>query len=86
MIKIEDKEFKKEDIQRLYPAAMIKSGYEDELTPISLEWMEAQMDNKDVELVKYAIFVHEKNGAVTPFYYNDLSKLQDALDRLSKQF
>jgi len=86
MIKIEDREFKKENIQRLYPAAMIKSGYEDELTPISLEWMESQMDNKDVELVKYAIFVHEKNGAVTPFYYEDLPKLQEALDKLSQQF
>jgi hypothetical protein len=86
MIKIEDHEFKKSDIQRLYPAAMIKTGYDDELTPISLEWIESQKDNSDVIVVKYAIFIHSFNGSITPFFYKDREELDLALDKLAEQF
>jgi hypothetical protein len=85
MIEIEGKKFKLEEITRLYPSAMIKTGYEDELTPISLEWVESQKDNPEVVVVKYAIFVHTKDKSILSFDYATREDLQIALDLLSKQ-
>jgi hypothetical protein len=85
MITIEGKSFKLEDIAQLYPSAMIKTGFEDELTPISLEWVDSQKDNPDVIVVKYAIFVHTKDKAVSSFDYATREDLENALDLLSKQ-
>ncbi len=86
MIKIEDREFKLADISQLYPSAMIKTGYEDELTPISLEWIDSQKDNPDVIVVKYAIFVHLKDKSVSSFFYKSKEELDRALEKLSSQF
>jgi hypothetical protein len=85
MIEIEGKSFKLEDIAQLYPSAMIKTGFEDELTPISLEWVESQKDNPEVVVVKYEIFVHTKDKSVVSFDYESREKLQIALDLLSNQ-
>jgi len=87
MIKFEDKEFKKEDITRLYPAAIIKTGYNNETTPISLDWVDEQIDQgKSVDVLKYAIFFHTKDDAVTTFEYQTREQLQEALDLLSNYF
>ncbi len=87
MIKFEDKEFKKEDITRLYPAAIIKTGYNNETTPISLDWVDEQLkEGKSVDILKYAIFFHTKDNAVTTFSYEDREELEKALDLLSTYF
>lgn len=53
---IDDKVFKLKDIKQLYPAAVIKTGYEEETTEMSLEWIEAESKGR-VEIVGYGIFV-----------------------------
>lgn len=53
---IDDKVFNLKDIKQLYPAAVIKTGYEEETTEMSLEWIEAESKGR-VEIVGYGIFV-----------------------------
>jgi len=87
VIKFEGKEFKKDDIIRLYPAAVIKTGYGDEITPISLEWVDEQLqEGKSVQIVHYAIFFHTKDGQISSFEYQNRDSLQEALDLLSNYF
>jgi len=52
IITIEDKQFDTKDITQLYPAAVIKTVYEDETTHVSLEWIEMESKGK-VEIVSY---------------------------------
>ncbi len=87
MFKIEDQVFQKEEISRLYPAAIIKTGYEDEVTQISLEWVDEQISKgQKVEIVHFAIFVYLKNQSVKSFSYPDRTALENALDKLSSYF
>jgi hypothetical protein len=69
IITIEDKEFDTKKITQLYPAAVIKTGYEDETTKVSLEWLDIEAEGK-VEVVGFGIFVHigeeEKHEFVYP--------------------
>lgn len=69
IIKIEDKEFDTKNITRLYPAAVVKTGHEEETTQVSLEWIDVESKGK-VEVVGYGIFVHlgeeEKHEFVYP--------------------
>ncbi len=77
-ITIEDKVFETKEITQLYPAAVIKTGYKDETTQASLEWLDLEGRGK-VEVVGYGIFVHlgeeEKHGFVF--------KTREEMDRLA---
>jgi len=57
IITIAEKQFDTKEITQLYPAAVIKTGYEDETTQTSLEWLDVEAQGK-VEVVGYGIFVH----------------------------
>ncbi len=85
ILTIEGEEFDTDDITQLYPAAMIKTGYNDEVTQISLEWIDMQEGNSDIVIVNYAIFIHKRNRAVTSFPYPDREALQEAMDALAAQ-
>ncbi len=85
ILTIEGEEFDTDDITQLYPAAMIKTGYNDEVTQISLEWIDMQEGNSDVVIVNYAIFIHKRNRAVTSFSYPDREALQEAMNALAAQ-
>ncbi len=85
IITIENQEFDTDDITQLYPAAMIKTGYNDEVTQISLEWVDMQEGNTDVTVVNYAIFIHKRDRSVTSFPYHDRIALEEALDVLAGQ-
>ena len=85
IVTIENQEFNTDDITQLYPAAMIKTGYNDEVTQISLEWVDMQEGNSDVEVVNYAIFIHKRDRSVASFPYHDRTALQKAMDALAAQ-
>ena len=85
IVTIENQEFNTDDITQLYPAAMIKTGYNDEVTQISLEWVDMQEGNSDVEVVNYAIFIHKRDRSVASFSYHDRSTLEKAMDALADQ-
>ena len=57
IITIEDKQFDTKNITQLYPAAVVKTGYEDETTQVSLEWIAVEAKGK-VEIVGYGLFIH----------------------------
>ncbi len=57
IIRIKNKEFDTVDITQLYPAAVIKTGYEDETTQVSLEWLDVEAKGK-VDVVGFGIFIH----------------------------
>ncbi|RLA63356.1 MAG: phosphomannomutase, partial [Epsilonproteobacteria bacterium] len=57
IITIEDKQFDTKDITQLYPAAVVKTGHEDETTQVSLEWIDSEAKGK-VEIVGYGLFIN----------------------------
>jgi len=57
IITIENKQFDSKEITQLYPAAIVKTGFEDETTQVSLEWVEIEAKGK-VEVVGYGVFVN----------------------------
>ena len=69
IITIQDKQFDTKKITQLYPAAVVKTGYENETTKVSLEWLDVEAKGK-VEVVGFGIFVHlgedEKHEFVYP--------------------
>ncbi len=85
ILKIDGENFDTDDITQLYPAAMIKTGYNDEVTQISLEWIDMQKENTDVEVVNYAIFIHKRDRSVASFSYDTREALQIAMDALASQ-
>ena len=85
IVTIEDQAFDTDDITQLYPAAMIKTGYNEEVTQISLEWVDMQEGNSDVTVVNYAIFIHKRDRSVASFPYHDRTALQEAMETLAEQ-
>jgi len=83
-IKIEDKEIELSDIKQLYPAGIVKTGYEDETTQVSLEWLEVEAKGK-VEIVGYKIFLELKNGDKFEFKYATKELLLKSIDKIAKE-
>ncbi|MBL0721438.1 MAG: phosphomannomutase [Sulfurovum sp.] len=81
---IEDGEFNTKDIKQLYPAGIVKTGYQDETTEVSLEWLEVEAKDK-VEIVGYAIFIYLKSNTKISFIYKTKALLDKAIGELSKQ-
>ena len=84
IIDIENEKFDTRDITQLYPAAIIKTGYKDETTQVSLEWLEIESKGR-VDLVGYAIFVHLNKAAMRSFAYSSRAELDSAISRLALQ-
>ncbi len=84
IIDIENEKFDTRDITQLYPAAIVKTGYKDETTQMSLEWLEVESKGK-VELEGYAIFVHLTQDVVRSFTYSSREELDSAVARLALQ-
>ena len=85
IVTIENQKFDSDDITQLYPAAMIKTGYNEEVTQISLEWVDMQAENADVTVVNYAIFIHKRDRSVASFPYHDREALERAMEALAVQ-
>ena len=77
-------EFESRDIKRLYPAVLVKTGYKDETTEVSLEWIEIEAKDR-VEIVNYGIFIILQNEKRHSFLYKDRFNLDNAIALLSKQ-
>ncbi len=84
IITIEDKQFDTKDITQLYPAAVVKTGHEDETTQVSLEWIEVEAKGK-VELVGYGLFIHIGEEEKHSFIFDSKEEMDAAAGRIAAQ-
>lgn len=84
MITIEDKQFDTAKITQLYPAAVVKTGYEDETTQVSLEWLEIESKGK-VEVVGFGLFVHLGEEERHSFIFDTKEEMDEAAGRIASQ-
>ena len=84
IITIEDKQFDTKDITQLYPAAVVKTGYEDETTQVSLEWIEVEAKGK-VEIVGYGLFVNIGEEEKHSFLFDTKEEMDAAAGRIATQ-
>jgi len=81
---IEDKKFNIQDIKQLYPAVLVKTGYKDEITPMSLEWIDNEAKNR-VEIAGYALFITLDKDNQHSFVYNSREELDRVISIISRQ-
>jgi len=84
IITIEDKQFDTKDITQLYPAAVVKTGYEDETTQVSLEWIEVESKGK-VEIVGYGVFLYLGEEVKHSFVFDTREEMDAAIGRIASQ-
>ncbi|MEA2047831.1 MAG: phosphomannomutase [Campylobacterota bacterium] len=84
IITIENKQFNTKEITQLYPAAVVKTGYEDETTQVSLEWIEVEAKGK-VEIVGYGLFVHLGEEEKYTFMFDTREEMDEAAGRIASQ-
>ncbi len=85
IITIQEKEFDTAQITQLYPAAVVKTGFEDETTQVSLEWLDAEAKGK-VELVGYGIFIHLGEELKYSFMFNTKEEMDEEIGYIASQF
>ena len=83
-IRIEDKEFETREMTQLYPAAIVKTGYEDETTQVSLEWLDVEGKEK-VEIVGYGIFVYIGENEKHSFIYETREEMDQLAASIAAQ-
>ncbi len=81
---IEDKTFNLKDIKQLYPAALVKTGYEDETTEMSLEWIDSEAKGR-VEIAGYGLFVRISDEEKHSFVYESREELELLIADISQQ-
>ena len=84
IITIEDKQFDTKQITQLYPAVVVKTGYEDETTQVSLEWIAVEAKGK-VEIVGYGLFVHLGEEEKHTFMFDTKEEMDAAAGRIAAQ-
>lgn len=85
IITIKDKEFDTAKITQLYPAAVVKTGYEDETTQVSLEWLDVEAKDK-VELVGFGIFIHLGEEEKHTFMFDSKEEMDEEIGYIALQF
>ena len=85
ILTIEDKQFDTKEITQLYPAVLIKTGYEEETTQVSLEWIEVEGKDK-VEIVGYGLFVLLQEEEKYSFIYDTKEEMDTVARRIAAQF
>ena len=83
-ITIEDKQFDTVKITQLYPAAVVKTGHEDETTQVSLEWLDVESKGK-VEVVGFGIFVNLGEDEKHTFMFDTKEEMDEAVGRIAAQ-
>jgi len=81
---IEDKTFTLKDIKQLYPAAVVKTGYEDETTEMSMEWIDTESKGR-VEIVGYGLFVVINEEEKYSFIFKNREELDALIVEISHQ-
>lgn len=84
IITIEDKQFDTKDITQLYPAAVVKTGHEDETTQMSLEWIDLESKGK-VEIVGYGVFVNLGDEDKYSFVFDTREEMDVAIGKIASQ-
>jgi len=84
IITIEDKQFDTKEMTQLYPAVVIKTGYEDETTQVSLEWIDVEAKGK-VEIVGYGVFVNLGEEEKYSFIFDTREEMDAAIGRIAAQ-
>ena len=84
ILTIEEKQFETKNITQLYPAVVIKTGYEDETTQVSLEWIETEAKDK-VEIVGYGIFIHIGEDEKHSFIFETRAKMDESIGKIASQ-
>lgn len=84
IITIEDKQFDTKEMTQLYPAVLIKTGYEDETTQVSLEWIDTEAKGK-VEIVGYGVFVNLGEEEKHSFIFDTREEMDVAIGKIASQ-
>ncbi|WP_373032940.1 phosphomannomutase [Sulfurovum sp.] len=84
IITIEDKQFDTAKITQLYPAAVVKTGHEEETTQVSLEWLDVEAKGK-VEVVGFGIFVNLGEDEKYSFVFDTKEEMDEAVGRIAEQ-
>ncbi|CAA6818808.1 MAG: Phosphomannomutase [uncultured Sulfurovum sp.] len=84
-ITIEEKTFDLKNVKSLYPAVLVKTGYDDtETTEMSLAWVDIESKGR-VEVTGYGIFVVISDEEKHSFLYPDRETLNFAMGELAQQ-
>jgi len=84
-ITLENHTFDLGKVKRLYPAVLVKTGYDEELTEMSLEWIDT-VAKEGVEISHYGIFIIMNDTKQKhTFFYNTREDLDNAMADLAQQ-
>ena len=84
IITIQNKQFDSAKITQLYPAAVIKTGFEDETTQVSLEWLDVEAKGK-VEVVGFGIFLHLGEEEKHTFMFDSKEEMDEEIGQIASQ-
>jgi hypothetical protein len=81
---IEDKTFNLQDIKQLYPAVIVKTGYGDETTEMSLDWVDRESKGR-VDIVGYGLFVIISDTEKHSFIYKKREEMDESIALVARQ-
>jgi hypothetical protein len=84
IITIKEKQFDTSKITQLYPAAVVKTGFEDETTQVSLEWLDVESKGK-VEVVGFGIFIHLGDEEKYTFMFDTKEEMDEEIGFIASQ-
>jgi len=84
IITIQNKQFDSTRITQLYPAAVVKTGFEDETTQVSLEWLDVEAKGK-VEVVGFGIFLHLGEEEKHTFMFDSKEEMDEEIGCIASQ-
>ncbi len=84
IITIKEKQFDTAKITQLYPAAVVKTGFEDETTQVSLEWLDVEAKGK-VEVVGFGIFIHLGEEEKYTFMFDTKDEMDEEIGYIASQ-
>jgi hypothetical protein len=84
IITIQNKQFDTKEITQLYPAAIVKTGFEDETTQVSLEWLDVESKGK-VEVVGFGIFLHLGEEKKHTFMFDSKEEMDAEIGKIASQ-
>ena len=84
IITIQNKQFDTAKITQLYPAAVVKTGYEDETTQVSLEWLNVEGKGK-VEVVGFGIFLYLGENEKHTFMFDTREEMDEEIGYIASQ-
>ncbi|MEO1953182.1 MAG: phosphomannomutase [Campylobacterales bacterium] len=81
---INNQTFNIKEIKQLYPAVLVKTGYKDETTPMSLEWIDTEAKGR-VETAGYVITLITTSDDKYNFTFRTRDELNLAMKNLANQ-